>query len=89
MEANKRPVMLFELGALQVYHFQTEEEIQAQKKYTEVYWRDKNSTETVGPFPTIHEAVTHWKWRISQLAENAAENVVYVDFYKRKRISSK
>lgn len=86
MESGKKPILLFELGALQVYHFQTEEQIAAEKKYTDVYWRDKNSQQTVGPFPTIYDAVAHWTWHLSQLSENAAENVIHVDFYGKRRI---
>ena len=89
MESNKKPILLFEIGILQVYHFQTQEDYEANKKYTEVYWRHKVTLYTYGPFPTIDAAVTHHEYTMSKMNVEDAKNVVYVNFQTKKRIANK
>lgn len=83
-------VLLFELGNLQVYHFPTPEEITRGTLPTEVYWQDKASRHTYGPFPSIHATMSHYTYTIATQkidANGAVGNVIYADFVKKKRMT--
>lgn len=85
-----RPVLLFELGNLQVFCYQTAEQISRGDWPTNVYWQDKASRHTYGPFESINKAVSHYTWIISSQKTNARGsigNVVYFDFKMKKRIT--
>jgi hypothetical protein len=81
------PVILYEVGNLQVYHFQTIEDKEYKRPYKEVFWRDKETTAAYGPFSTIHEA-THHYISIQQLKKDnkAKKKIVLVDFKNRKKL---
>ncbi len=84
------PELIFELGRLQVFHYPTIEEIAANKQPHTVYWQDKESKHTYGPFPSVYGAMSHFTW-ITHMQKRAPDatsenNVVYMDFVKKKRI---
>lgn len=82
------PVLIFEIGNLQVFHYPTPEEITFGTAPTAIYWQDKRSKNTYGPFPTIYNAMSHHTWMASVQTgpQGLNANVVYVDFVKKKRI---
>jgi hypothetical protein len=84
---NKKAILIFELGALQVFHYQTDLEIQAMQPYKEVFWQDKYAHDMYGPFASIHDAMTHRMWVMSQpVGTDIKSNVINVDFKTKKRI---
>lgn len=88
-KSNLKPIMLFQLGNLQVYHFQSPEEIARQDAPKQVFWQDVASRHTYGPFDTIHHAMNHYTWLIAMQktdARGSVGNVVYIDFIKKKRV---
>lgn len=88
-KTNKKAVLIYEIGRLQVYHFQSAEEIARGDAPKQVYWQDKESRHTYGPFSTIYEATKHYRWTVmSQKVDSTGSvgNIVYVDFAKKKRI---
>ncbi len=79
--------MLFTLGSLQVFHWQTPVEVQLNSPAKEIYWRDSRTGYTYGPFPTINESLSHYKWLIStQKSQSGKGQVIYVDFVLKKRV---
>ena len=87
---NRPAILLFELGSnIQVYHFPTPEEITRGTLPTEVYWQNRSTKRTYGPFPSIYVAMTHYTHVITnQKANDTGKigNVIYVDFKTKKRI---
>lgn len=87
----KVPTLIFELGSIQVFTYQTPEEVLLNIPYSEVYWQDKVSKYTYGPFPTIYDAMTHYTGLIaSQKAQvigtQQTADIIYVDFKNKQRI---
>lgn len=81
-------ILIFELGALQVYHFPTPEQITRNIMSQEIYWQDKNTKETFGPFISIFEAMLHYTWMVQNYRLNKGktkDNVIHVDFRKKRR----
>lgn len=82
-----KAVLLFELGKLQVFHYPVDSMAITP---TEVYWQDKESMNTYGPFNSVHSAMTHFTWLSSlekaTTAVNDDKNVIHVDFVKKSRI---
>lgn len=90
MTEEKRAVLIFELGSLQVYHYQTPEETAANKPYSSVYWQDRDTKQVYGPFPSVYEAMSHYTWNKS--VEKGNQNtgkVIRVDFKTKKKLESK
>jgi hypothetical protein len=78
------PVLLVDIGELQVYHFQTEEEYRSKKPFSECFWRVKSGTEAHGPFNTVFEACNHYKWVLE--CRKLKNNVIRVDFRNKRRV---
>lgn len=87
---HKRMVIVFEAGDLQVYTFQTEEEIGKNAPHREMYWNSKSAMMAYGPFPTLYDAMNHYRTVVeSQKATDGKRQVVYVNFKNRTRINYK
>lgn len=83
----KIPSLVFELGRLQVYSFQTKEDLEAKVDSDTFCWTDKNSGHSYGPFKTLHATMEHYTWTVSnQKPEKDKGSVTYVDFRNKKRI---
>lgn len=88
----KYAILLFELGSIQVFTSLTEEEIKAGKEHNEVYWQDKVSKYTYGPFLSVYECMVHYTGVIANqktpiIGEEFNAPVIYVDFNNRRRIN--
>ncbi len=84
-----KPILLFQLGNLQVYHYQTAEEIARGDGPKKVYWQDVASRHTYGPFDSINKAMSHYTFTVATQKTDAfgrIGNVIYVDFVKKQRI---
>ena len=80
-------ILLFEIGNLQVYHFQTRADKRRGKAYTEVYWRDKNTLQSFGPFSSVYSAVTHYQFlEEERKAKDFKTKVISVDFRSKKKL---
>lgn len=88
----QNPTLLFELGRLQVFHYPTDDEIKFKTVPRQVYWQDKESKNTYGPFASTHSAMTHYTWlagseRVTTASHKIDDtNVIKVDFVARVRI---
>ncbi len=87
------PELIFELGRLQVFHYPTLDDIANNLNPTDVYWQDKVSKHTYGPFTSVYMAMMHYSWlaaesskKIGELEGKAAE-IIHVDVIKKKRIT--
>ena len=84
--------LIFELGSIQVFNYRTiEESLMPTDSYTEVYWQDKISKHTYGPFLSIYDFMTHYttviaSQKISIIGEQLAAPIIYVDFKNKRRI---
>lgn len=87
-----RAVLLFELGRLQVFWYPTEDDIKFEVPPKMVYWQDKESRNTYGPFVSVHSAMTHYTWLASLEKVSTAVvpetdlNIIKIDFVKKSRI---
>ncbi len=81
------PILLFELGSRQVFHFPSPEELTRNLMPSEIYWQDTNTRRTYGPFPSLMVTMTHFTYVSAQLkaGPNAKGNVISVDFKNKKR----
>lgn len=83
-----KATLLFELGSMQAYHYQTEEEASLNKHPTSVYWSDRTMMLSRGPFSAIHLAMEDYTAIVSlRKADRAPDNLIRVDFKTRKRIN--
>lgn len=84
------PVLIFELGHLQVFHYQTQEEFVKKSAPYIVYWQKKGEANVYGPFDSAWHAVNHYSEiiRAIKLASdpNVPDNVIHVDFRTKRRI---
>lgn len=91
MNGNKYPpILICELGNLQVFHYPSPDQITRGLMPTEVYWQDKASKHTYGPFTSIHAAFSHYTWTVTTQkvdSKGMIGNVIYADFVKKKRIT--
>lgn len=88
---NEFKVLLFELGSVQVFTSLTTEEIVSGIEYRDVYWQDKVSKYTYGPFNSIHACMVHYTSVIANqktqiIGEEHRAPVIYVDFRNKTRI---
>jgi len=80
------PIILLELGGIQLYHFQTLEEFNSKKPYTEVFWRELGGDKAFGPFQSLFQACQHSTWYKSQEKINKdLDKVIQVDFKAKRR----
>jgi hypothetical protein len=88
----KLPSLIFELGNLQVFHYQTQEEFMFNTGYKEVYWQDKASKNTYGPFKSVYDCMTHYTTTGASHKKGfevlgvPVGTVIYIDFKNKKRI---
>jgi hypothetical protein len=88
----KLPALIFELGNLQVFHYQTQEEYMMNMGYKEVYWQDKVSKHTYGPFSSVYDCMTHYTTTVASQKKGLEvigipnADVIYMDFRNKKRI---
>lgn len=86
------------LGTLEVYCYQTIEEQMLGIATSEIYWRDAGSPQGYGPFPTVYDALNHYKWVIRTcegepvVDENGelrcANKIIRIDFFNKKRVNN-
>lgn len=91
-QSGTRPVLIFELGQLQVYSFQTIKQIEEKAPHTKVYWQTKASANTYGPFPSVYDAMKHYTWILASQGNTEDKTiapVIYVDFNRKARIDYK
>lgn len=84
----KKPILLFELGHLQVFHYQTIDEWAANRPIEQVYWQKRGENIVYGPFETMYLAVQDYSAYIEANKEGAPklpDNVIQVDFKTKKR----
>ena len=83
--------LLLELGILQFFCHQTEQEYNSKAPYKEVFWKKKDYPIVYGPFPNINEASNH-ATRLLAFEKNeptpelAKDNLIYVDFKNKRRL---
>jgi len=87
----KLPVLLFELGYIQVFTLLSANDIAINKEYNEVYWQDKISRYSYGPFKSIYDCMTHYttviaNQKVQIIGKQQNAQVIYVDFHNRRRI---
>lgn len=86
-------VLLFELGTLQVFHYQTLQERDANKEPYIIHWQDTQLKRLSPQFNTIWEAMADYTKYTRELREAKAVdappklNVIFVDFKTRKRMA--
>jgi hypothetical protein len=87
---NKRAILIFELGTLQVFHYQTPEEVEFNQPYKDIYWQDRVTKQTYGPFPNIYEATRHHAYiKMVEKGDKQTAKVIRIDFKTKKRLESK
>lgn len=85
MTQDKKAYLVFKLGHLQVFYYQTLEDLHKKIQPTEFFWKKVDDNEIHGPFKTTHDAVNHYSEAIAPKPELPA-NVIPVDFKAKKRI---
>ena len=85
---NTRVHLLFELGVLQIIAFVPVTDLSAHPKVNQVFWRNKHTGYTYGPFNTVTDVLNHYTW-LSSLQRNHPKEgtVIWVDFKQKKRLS--
>lgn len=85
---NTRVHLLFELGALQVIAFVPVSDLSVQPRVDKVFWRNKHTKYTYGPFNTVTDAMNHYtRLAAMQKANPKEDTVVWVDFKTKKRLN--
>lgn len=78
--------MIFELGHLQVFCYQTLEEWTRKQMPHEVFWVKKGETHIHGPFINAYLAVTDYSTNLVKPKPDYTDNVIKVDFKTKKRM---
>ncbi len=88
IQNKEKAILIFELGALQVFHFPTPEQITRNIMTEEIYWQDIRTRETFGPFVSIFVAISHYSWLVqsNKIGGKTKDNVIRVDFRNKKRL---
>lgn len=84
-----KPILLFELGNLQVFCYQTMAEWSAGHYPKEIWWNRRGMIGTRGPFQNIYYAVKDYSEYIAAEKEGKTDipdNVVFMDFKNKKRL---
>jgi len=81
----KQKIIVFELGHLEVFCYQTIEEWSQGKPAEAVYWQKKGEPQVYGPFASIYQAVNHYSDFIAKNKEPIPDNLIFVDFKAKKR----
>lgn len=82
------PVLIFELGKLQVYHYPNPFNGELNMAPKEIFWQSVGSPNVYGPFPSIYETMKHYTWLLFTQENPPKEEgkVIYVDFKGKKRV---
>ncbi len=83
----KLAILVFELGNLQVYHYQTLTEWNSKVPPLEYFWHKKNETKSFGPFMTVYAAVNDYSRYIATPQQELPKNIIQVDFKTKKRLN--
>lgn len=83
MTQDKKCILVFELGHLLVFYYQTMEEYSQKIQPSEIFWQKKGESTVHGPFPTAWHAVDDYSNSLTPLPDN----VISVDFKAKKRIT--
>ncbi len=88
---DKRAVLIFELNKLQVFGFQTPAQVANKSPHTIIYWQEKESKNTYGPFDSVHNAMKHYTWLVNTQNDKTSTEapIIYVDFRNKNRIEFK
>lgn len=85
----KTASLLFTLGNIQVFHYQMPDDILYNIMPYEVYWQDTKLLQVFGPFRSIYDAMVHYKQSLEALKlESLPNNIIYVDFFTKRRVSN-
>lgn len=84
-------ILLFELGTVQVFTTMTTDEALAGLETKDVFWQDKVSKHTYGPFKDVYSCMVHYTEVIAMqktpiIGEEFRAPVIYVDFQNKRRI---
>lgn len=87
METPKIYSVILELGNMTVFGFRTQDEITKDTPCQAVFWTEKTSGNTYGPFNTLFDAMQHYTWMREAQTTKTEAPVIYVDFVKRQKIT--
>lgn len=89
MNEEKKAILVFELGHLQVFHYQTSTEWFRRIPPSEYYWQKRGDFNSYGPFLSVYDAVNDYTKfiAIKTNIEPLPDNVITVDFKSKKRIT--
>lgn len=86
MSTPKIPVLLFTMGKLQVFQYETP----GQPLVANFWWQEEGELFSNGPFPTLFATMQHYTWIIATRKEQdklvPKENLIEVDFKAKKRV---
>lgn len=85
---DKKPFLIFELGHLEVFCYQTFEEFMNKITPLEVFWHKKGEPKIYGPFTNVYTAVSDYSVYIARdkLLPPTQDNLIRVDFKLKRRI---
>lgn len=87
-QSQKLAILIFELGDLQVYHYQDITSWTNKVPAVEFFWHRKGDPRQHGPFTSIHDAVDNYKGVIVEEKHPTPLNLIKVDFKNKKKIPS-
>lgn len=73
--------LLFSMGSVMVYELKPQ--LFGKTTY---FWKYRDDLRVFGPFPSIMEATHNWESTMIKPKNPATDNVIHVDFKKKKRI---
>lgn len=86
------PILLVDLGNLQIFHYQSQIEFENKVPYTQVYWQKKGQPLVYGPFDSVADATNHFTRMVinerNLNRQTGGDNVIQVDFKNKKRIGA-
>lgn len=86
MTNQKLAILVFELGHLQVFHYQDMESWVKKIQPTELFWHRKGDPISHGPYPSIWDAVQNYSSFIAEEKNPTPANLIQVDFKTKKKI---
>lgn len=88
MQEQKLAIIIFELGKLQVYHYQTMTEWTHKIAPKEVFWLVKDNPIVHGPFLSAYDAVNDYTKSLNdkEYADQQLKNLISIDFKAKKRL---
>ncbi len=88
MIEDKKPILIFELGHLQVFCYQTIAEWSSGRPPHEFFWQKKGDSRIRGPFHNLYTTVNDYSMQIALEKDGALKdtNIIPVDFKIKKRL---